>query len=148
MTWVVSDIQVRSNVLDVGTRTRTPCLFRADDYTNTRTAEQMQITADYDLFARPSTAALGSEVAWSNRPNGTKYFSSVAAFRSATGQEMHGSGQDASTISVLNGDTADGNLSLRPGNPAKGKGAPLPADVAAAIGQPAGGSPDPGAFFG
>ena len=148
VTWVVQDIEVRNNILDVGSRVGTPYLFRADDGSNQRTAEQMRVTADHNVYVRPSPTQLGTLVAWSNRPAGVRYFGSVGAFRSGTGQEAHGLGFDAPTTAVLVGDSAAGDLRLRVDSPARGRGAPLPTDVAAALGRAAGVAVDPGAFFG
>jgi parallel beta-helix repeat protein len=146
VTWVVQDVEVRNNVLDVGTRTGVRCLFRAaDDSGSGRTAAQMGITGDYDLYVRPSASQLPTVVAWAGGST-TRAFGSVDAFRSGTGQEARGLGIEAPTTSVLA--TPDADLRLRADSPAKGKGAALPADVAAAIGRPAGGPVDPGAFFG
>ncbi len=49
---------------------------------------------------------------------------------------------------MLVGDAGDGDLRLRADSPARGTGATLPADLATALGRAAGGSVDPGAFFG
>jgi parallel beta-helix repeat protein len=148
MTFIVQDVQVRNNVLDVGTRIGVPALLRVDDGATPRTAEQMGVTADSDVYLRPSALQLGTLALWSNRPAGVRSFGTVAAFQSTTRQEMHGLGLDGATGTVLVGDAAAGDLGLRPGSPAAGIGAALPADVLGALGRSAGGAVDPGAFFG
>jgi hypothetical protein len=62
----------------------------------------------------------------------------LAAFRSGRGQKAHGFGIDNVAINPFFVDEASGDYQLKPGSPAIGAGAPLPADIAAAIGVAAG----------
>jgi hypothetical protein len=64
----------------------------------------------------------------------------LAAFHSATGQEANGNGIEIDNVATnpFFVDEALGDYQLKPGSPAIGAGAPLPANIAAAIGVAAG----------
>jgi Right handed beta helix region/Protein of unknown function (DUF1565) len=103
---------------------------------NTRPDQYFDVF-DYNAYYR--TNGSGQKVVnWNQGDDGGDvYFSSLAAFRDAHDWEGHGldiaGGPDPFFV-----DKAAGDLRVRSSSPAYGSGMPLPADVAASLGQPTG----------
>ena len=134
--WTTANVTIRNNILSNGLAGATE-LFEAVDYTSPpRTAAQMGITLDYDAYYRTSSSTPSVLARWQNST--LTPYSTIDAFRSATGQEAHGLGIDNVATNPFFVDEARGDYSLKPGSPAINAGAPLPTDIAAAVGAPAG----------
>lgn len=131
MTWINGPVQVRNNIL---TGTTGNCLLCVEDYSKQLSAEQMKVTALGNVYQRANTSSPTWVVVWSTGAGSPKVFSSVAAFKSGTGQE-------ASSLAL------DGNAAVSssgaPTTAVTSKvstvAQPIPADIAALTGLPSGG---------
>ncbi len=122
MTWLVGDATVANNVLGRPGRSAN-CVLCVEDYTGKRSAAQMDITEDGNLYLRASASAPSWLVVWSNGPGNPRVFTTLDAFVAATGQGKHSAESRAAG-------RAEGRGGAQP--------RPLPADVAAALQRPAG----------
>jgi parallel beta-helix repeat protein len=123
--WLSFNITIRNNILDQATGN---ALFAVEDYTLTYTAEQMNISADYNAYARASLGTPSWLTIWSagSANNGNPYvFSALGPFASMSGQEAHG---HEALLASTSGQTSFPTLTP----------APLPSTVATVVGQPAG----------
>jgi parallel beta-helix repeat protein len=123
--WLTRSITIRNNILDGALGN---AVLAVEDFTGARTAEQMQVTADHDGYARSSMLTPAWLVVWSagSANNGDpRVFTSLADMRAATHQEVHG--QEAVSAGP---DAATAFPSLTP--------APLPPSVATLVRRPAG----------
>jgi parallel beta-helix repeat protein len=144
VTWIVSDVQVRNLVVDSGGRGDAAFLLGANDGNRKRSAATMRITAESDVYVRqPGVPA--TLIQWSDWPTALRYYTTLSAMKTATGQEALGIEFTGGTGVFV--DAAAGDLRLRSDSPARGHGTALPADIAAALGRSAG-AVEPGAFFG
>ena len=138
VTWITEDIEVANNVMADG---RGKCILCVEDYSHQRSAAQMDVRSNGNVFQRTSTTAPTWAVVWSRGVGNPQVFTSIAAFTSATGQDV--------ASLALDGTPAVEGLALAPavesivGSVAQ----PLDAAVAAAIGQDADGR-HVGAFAG
>jgi parallel beta-helix repeat protein len=102
-------------------------LYRAAGCNSTAYSE-----VDYNGYYRPSGSAATDAVNWCN-----DFFTTVAAFHSATGYEAHGflinGGSDPFFVAIWSE-----NYHLHSGSPAINAGQPLPSNIASALGWPAG----------
>jgi hypothetical protein len=133
-----ANVQIVNNIIQSGTD------FLVNFQGNQTTAAQLISTVDYNSYFRPTgTPTVGFK--FGTTAGGYSYYNSVAAFRTATGKEVHG--QDI--VNQANPyfiNAATGDYRIRTDSVAYKSGAPLPADVAAAIGVPAGQVVDRGAL--
>lgn len=106
------------------------------------TAAAMDLTFNYNAYYRASTSNPSVLVNWQVKSGQTAY-DTLAAFHSATGQEANGLNLTSSPFVS----PASGNYSLVVGSPLVNAGAPLPANVAAAIGVAAGVSVNVGSLL-
>jgi trimeric autotransporter adhesin len=129
MTWINSNITVRNNILAGGTGN---CLLCVEDYSRQFTAEQLHISANGDVYQRPSAASPAWVAVWSKGAANPGVYTTTAAFRAATGQE-------ASQLLVEGRPALSG---WRPTPEVAAKDAaiaqPLPAAVAALLGKATG----------
>nr|WP_244962871.1 right-handed parallel beta-helix repeat-containing protein [Cryobacterium roopkundense] len=125
MTWVVTDIVIRNNIIANSTGNM---VLGVEDYGHISTAEQMGVTTNGNVYQRNSTSAPTWLVAWSRGPGNPAVYFNLAGFKAATGQEARSLGLDGSaaltgisqpTAAVVN---AIPSVAL-----------PLPADVAALV---------------
>jgi hypothetical protein len=139
--WSIQRVTIRNNVLS-DVNTGGTGLLVVDDSTHQRTAEQMQVTADYDAYHRSKATAPKFVSVWSRWPAGKLTSTTFAGFVNSTGQEAHGFAAD----NVANPYVADEAAFVfhMPAGAAAGKGLPLPADVATALHVAAGARISPG----
>jgi parallel beta-helix repeat protein len=136
MTWVNGPGVFSNNVIANQRSTSSSngnCLFCVEDYQSSgeMTAEQMRATVNGNVYNRPSTSAPTWTVVWSRGASNPAVYTSLAAFRSATGQEAAGVAVDGpAVVSATGVPTA--------AMPASSTALPLPADIAALVGQPTG----------
>lgn len=126
MTWINSRIAVRNNILAGGTGN---CLLCVEDYSHQFSAEQLGITANGDVYQRPSASSPSWVVVWSRGPGNPAVFTTVPGFRSATGQEsshLFVDGRPALSGWQPTSEVAARDTTL---------GQPLPGVVAAALGR-------------
>jgi parallel beta-helix repeat protein len=83
---------------------------------------------------------------WANWPAGKFQPKTFTEFRQGSGQEAHGIGIDGGSTDPFVEQSAGGLYRLRSDSPARGKGAPAPADIAELLGVPAGVPLDMGAL--
>ncbi|TDD75384.1 right-handed parallel beta-helix repeat-containing protein [Actinomadura rubrisoli] len=128
MTWRIGQTTVSNNTF-AGARPGTPCLLCVTDHTGERSAAQMNLTVNGNVYVRPNAADPRTLILWSRNS-----FGDLGRFRTATGQETRGAflGNAAAA-------RAEGTLdrAVAPGVDA-GNAVPLPADIAALVGRPAG----------
>lgn len=107
----------------------------------------MVSTADHNAYYRKSSSNPKSVITWSlGAGKCSVKYKSLAAFKSATGFEANGLEINNVTTNPFFVDAASGDYRLKPGSPAIGRGEPLPADIASAIGLPTGVPVDLGAL--
>ncbi|AQP46317.1 hypothetical protein BW730_00755 [Tessaracoccus aquimaris] len=134
MPWTLGPVTVRNNVM-ANSSSAANCLLCVEDYSFTKSAEQMKITANSNVYHRSSASQPQWVAIWSRaNVNVNPYvFSSLAAFQSTTGQEKKG--KEFTGASVLDSSlNLVASLKADQANIAEA----LPADVASAIGRPAG----------
>jgi parallel beta-helix repeat protein len=141
--YVINNIVSSTNAADRCSRTT---LLTVCDAGQT-TAQQMLPGAnnlDYNLYLRPGSTPTHL-LSWDTAKSATSSYDSVAAVRSALGRELHSLDSTAALTAVFV-NAAGGDYTLASSSPAKGAGAPLPADVAAAIGVTPGATVNMGAL--
>lgn len=134
MPWTLGPVTVRNNVVASSTPVAN-CLLCVEDYSHQKTAAQMGITADGDVYHRTTAGAPTWLAVWSRgavNPN-PYVFTTITGLRSTTGQEAHGR-------AYLGAPVVDSSGALVPAVAAvTGSVAqPLPATVAELVGRPAG----------
>jgi parallel beta-helix repeat protein len=129
MTWSLGPVMVANNVIanqDTGN-----CLLCVEDYSKQRSAEQIGVTADGNVYNRPSAGSPSWVVVWSRGSGNPDVYSTLDAFKSATGQE--GSGV------LVTGPGVVTDFGVPTGSmPSPSIARPLPSDVAAIAGWAAG----------
>ena len=131
MTWLIGPVTVTNNV--IGGRTPGNCLLCVEDYAQHRSAEQIAVTADGNAYHRTSSGSPKWTVTWPVGQTNPQVYTTLAAFRSGTGQERNGT--EFTGAPVVDGAyRPTAALAAAQGTVAQ----PLPASVAALIGAPAG----------
>ncbi|XVQ12529.1 right-handed parallel beta-helix repeat-containing protein [Spirillospora sp. CA-255316] len=139
MTWRLGQITLRNNVL-ADPRPGAPCLLCVEDHSHERSAGAMDITADGNVYARSDPDSPRRLVLWSRGQGEAAAFTSLAEFRSATGQEKRGLAYDAGhTVAP------DGTLDRSTATAADANALPLPATIAELLDKPTG-TRHPGAW--
>jgi parallel beta-helix repeat protein len=134
MPWTLGPVTVRNNVI-ANPSSAANCLLCVEDYSFQVSAEQMKITANSNVYARASASEPKWIAVWSraNVNSNPHVFTSLSALQSTTGQEKKGKEYVGTAIT-------DAKLNLV--SSVKSQEAtiaePLPADIASAIGRPAG----------
>ncbi|WP_067483431.1 right-handed parallel beta-helix repeat-containing protein [Actinomadura hibisca] len=130
MTWQIGKTTISNNVL-ADAREGTPCLLCVEDHTHRRSAAQMDITANGNLYVRPDSTSPRTLVVWSRGAGDPATFPDLGEFRSATGQEGAGQARDARHAAG-----ADGALDRVVLAEAQSAARPLPAWIAEVLGKP------------
>jgi hypothetical protein len=86
MTWLVGPVSLGDNIV-AAPRAGTQCLLCVQDYTESRSAAQIAVTANGDLYG---AAATSEQFVWSSEGGNPAVYSSQTAFSKATGQERSG----------------------------------------------------------
>ena len=129
MTWLLGPVTVANNVMaNPGSGN---CLLCVEDFSKERTAEQIGVTADGNVYNRPSDSAPEWVAVWSQAGGDPAVFTTLDDFRAATAQETSGIIVTGPAIVTATG-------SPTPDMPPDVQALPLPADVAALVGQLAG----------
>lgn len=137
ITWITGENVVYNNILSNTNATGMPLMNVRDLSVVWKPASVMLAASDNNAWYRTNPALPGVLVEWWETKTVASKFANLAAYRTATGRELNSLGIDGGTNPFFVNETA-GNYSLRPDSPAVGAGAPLPADMAAALGLPAG----------
>ncbi|CAL9459243.1 hypothetical protein SUDANB95_02586 [Actinosynnema sp. ALI-1.44] len=139
LTWDTAGTTVVNNVLAAGTG-NAPLVSTTDGNTaesGRRVGADGMIPADrmhHNAYSRATPGTPASLVQWSRVQGVSLQYASLAEFQSATGRDAGSRYQERPYLV----NAAAGDYRLVPGSPAETAGAPLPADVAAALGVPAG----------
>lgn len=134
MPWTLGPVTVRNNVI-ADADPSANCLLCVEDYSRSKSAEQMGITTNGNVYGRSSSAKPEWLSIWSRgniNPN-PYVFTSLKDFTATTGQ-------DTRSREYVGKSIVDGSFDLIPSvsSQAASIAEPLPADVATAIGRPAG----------
>ncbi|SDP49508.1 parallel beta-helix repeat (two copies) [Pedococcus dokdonensis] len=88
MTWLVGPVTLRNNVIGLP-NDNTNCVLCVEDYTHQRTAAQMGVTSNGNVFNRDNTSDPNWLTVWSRGTTNVNpaVYSSLAAHRSGTGQD-------------------------------------------------------------
>jgi parallel beta-helix repeat protein len=127
MTWKLGPVTVRNNVL--ANQRFGNCLLCVEDYTQTRTAEQIGVTANGNVYNRPNTSTPKWVAVWSKGAGNPAVFTNLAGFKTATGQEAVGHATDGPALVDANGKVV-GTM------PPSSTAVALTAAIASAIGVP------------
>lgn len=130
VTWLLGPAVFKDNII---ARTGSNCLLCVQDSALHRNAGTIAVQADGNAYNRPSTSSPTWLVMWANGGSNPEVYTSLAAFRSATGKELHGVELTGATA-VDAGYRA--TAALRAVEVATAQ--PLDPTVAGLVGQPAG----------
>ncbi|MFT3832716.1 MAG: right-handed parallel beta-helix repeat-containing protein [Micropruina sp.] len=132
MPWTLGPVTIKNNVVADST-TDANCMLCVEDYSKKKSAEQMGIVANGNVYGRPSASRPTWLVVWSKGAGNPGVYTTLSAFKSATGQESRGREYVGASI-------VDSKLSLTSSvkSAAADIAEALPSNVATAIGQPAG----------
>jgi hypothetical protein len=128
MTWVNGPVGVVNNVLS--NQARGNCLLCVEDYSKQLTAEQMRVTANGNVYNRPSSTSPSWVAVWSRGATNPATYTSLSLFAAGTGQERNGIEITGNSVVTSTGVPT----AYMPGAGAL----PLPTDLAQMVGQPAG----------
>ena len=132
MPWTLGPVVVRNNVVSQPT-TGSNCVLCVEDYSGQRSAEQMGISANGNVYHRRDTATPTWLVVWSRGAGNPYVFTSLAQMSSTTGQERRGRELVGAAVLSATGVPTAAVAALAPTT-----AEPLPSDVASLIGRPAG----------
>ena len=135
-------VVIENNVVS-HSNSSTKWALRVQDDTNSVGAASMISALDYNGYYRRSSSSPTAQARWGASGQVVNY-ATLAQFQSATQKEAHGLAVDNQTTSPFFVDEANGDYHLKSGSVAVGRGAPLPADVASAMGVGAGAPVDLG----
>ena len=132
MPWTLGPVSLRNNVIAQGSGTSS-CLLCVEDYSGESSAEQMGISSNGNVYQRRSANDPRWLAVWSTGPGDPLVFDTLPEFTQETGQELR-------SKEFVNGEAVDsaGRLTSVVSNAAAQIAVPLPADLAALVGQPAG----------
>jgi hypothetical protein len=132
MPWQLDDVTLSNNVLGLPGNS-TNSVLCVEDYSGKETAEAMRIKVNGNVYNRMSSSSPTWLTIWSRGASNPAVFTTLAAFKSGTGQEARGREYTGSAVVSDTGALAESVQSL-----ASSIAVGLPSDVAAAIGRPAG----------
>jgi len=130
VTWITGNITIGNNVL---ARATGKCVLCVEDFSHERSAAQMNIQSNGNIFQRPNKTTPTWAVVWSRGAGNPAVFTSVKDYSAATGRDVKSAGIDGT--GVLTSLTA---LTAAVNNLTASVAQPLPAGVAGLIGQPTG----------
>ncbi|WP_377640619.1 right-handed parallel beta-helix repeat-containing protein [Oryzobacter terrae] len=133
MTWLIGPVTVRNNV--IGLTSTGNCVLCVEDYSHQRTAAQMGVTSNGNVFNRATTSTSKWLTVWSRGTINVNpaVYTTLAQHRSGTGQDGTSLAYDGTVVVTTNG-TLSSSVRSRASTAATA----LPSDVAALAGQPAG----------
>jgi parallel beta-helix repeat protein len=98
MTWLLGPVNVTNNI--VHKQRSGICMLCVEDYSQQRSAEQIGVSANTNVYLRPSYSPR-YVVVWSRGPLAPALFENLTTFRSATGQEMAGTLYDGAAANQV-----------------------------------------------
>jgi hypothetical protein len=129
MTWLNGPVTVRNNV--IANQSSGNCLLCVEDYSRQRTAEQMGVTANGNVYNRRSATSPTNLVIWSRGASNPVVYANLTTFRSGTGQEASGVLVDGTAV-------VDANGVPTAAMPSSSGAIALPSSIASLAGLPAG----------
>ncbi|GAA4092970.1 right-handed parallel beta-helix repeat-containing protein [Actinomadura miaoliensis] len=130
--WLVQNITLSNNVL-ADARAGAPCLLCVQDHSERpRSAEQMRITANGNVYVRPGRGSPFFTIVWQRAGNAATY-ATLDAFRAQTGQEKKGLALDDPNAAA-----PDGRLAPKSAGRARPTPLPLPSRIAKLVNRPTG----------
>lgn len=134
MTWLLGPVTVRNNVIGLPTSSAS-CVLCVEDYSHERTAAQMGVTSNGNVFNRASSGSTTWLTVWSRGSVNINpsVYTTLPQHRSGTGQDGASLGYDGSTVVSTNG-----TLSSTVRSKASTVATALPSDIAGLVGQSAG----------
>jgi parallel beta-helix repeat protein len=130
VTWITGPVDVRNNVISGTTGN---CLLCVEDYSNEFSAEQMKVTAIGNVYQRDRTTQPSWLAVWSRGAGNPAVFTSLAAFKSGTGQEARSFSLDGTEAIGT-----DGRITSPVVAQVAAVSQSLPSDLASLTGRPAG----------
>jgi len=127
VTWITEDITVSNNVFADSTG---KCVLCIEDYSHERSADQMHVRSNGNMFHRTSATQPSWVVVWSRGHGNPAVYTSVAAFSIATGQDVDSVALDGTP--AVNGSV----LTPAAESLVSSVALPLDARLAALVGQP------------
>ena len=133
MTWLIGPVTVRNNV--IGLTSTGNCVLCVEDYSHERTAAQMGVTSNGNVFNRASSSSSTWLTVWSRGTINVNpaVYTTLSQHRSGTGQDGTSLAYDGTVVVASNG-----TLSSTVRSKASTAAAALPSDIAALAGQPSG----------
>jgi hypothetical protein len=127
VTWLLGPLTVRNNV--IGGKTGGNCLLCVQDSALHRTPSQIGLTVDGNAYERTGAGSPQWSATWPAGQGNPQVFSTLDAFRGATGQERNG-------VEFTGAPVVDPNYRLTPDVAARATAiaAPVPAALAARMG--------------
>ncbi|MBF4993011.1 right-handed parallel beta-helix repeat-containing protein [Arthrobacter gandavensis] len=133
MTWINGPVTVRNNII-AATSSAGNCMLCVEDYSKQFSAEQLQVTAEGNVYHRATAQSPVWAVVWSRGGGNPSVFTSITAFRKGTGHEKrHLELTGASPLAPV---TFVANRSVQ--DQAGAVAVPLPVSIAGLAGQPSG----------
>jgi parallel beta-helix repeat protein len=142
--WISRDNVFKNNILS---NTKGGPLFESVGCSNNQHSKHMITAADHNAYYRRVSSQPQSVITWSlGKGKCSVGYRSIAAFKSATGYEANALVVDNVATNPFFVNPANNDYRLKLNSPAIGRGSPLPADVAKAIGLRSGVPVDLGAI--
>ena len=147
ISWNTNTVEVKNNILS-NTSPESAAFVMTQDNNNpdVLSAGDMIAKMNYNAYYRKQ-AATPTQISWSLKGSANRDYSTVAAFKSATGYEANGLSVDNNATNPFFADEATTGFTLKSGSIAEKSGEPLPSDVATAIGVSSGVAVDRGALL-
>jgi hypothetical protein len=129
VTWILGPVVFKNNIIS---GTGSNCLLCGQDTALLRTGEQIGIQPDGNVYGRASSSSPTWLVTWPSGVSNPFVYTTVAAFRTAKGQDMHSADIIGTVTDAANAPTS--NVTALVPSVAQ----PLDATVASLAGKPSG----------
>lgn len=127
VTWLLGPATVKNNIF---VRTSSICFLCVEDSALHRSAAAIGVTADGNVYNRPTTSSPSWLVVWANGGANPLVFSSLSSVRSTVGQEAHGAEFTGAAVIDAQAKPTSGLLAVE-----STTAQPLPTSVAALVGR-------------
>jgi hypothetical protein len=101
MTWLLGPVHISNNV--IANPKSGNCLLCVEDYSAERSAEQIGVTANGNVYNRANSSTPSWAVVWSRGAGNPAVYTGLGAFRTATGQESDGHLFDGAAVVTADG---------------------------------------------
>jgi hypothetical protein len=128
--WITGPDSISNNVISGQTGN---CMVCVEDYAHLLSAEQMRISANGNVYQRTSTSIPTWAAIWSRGAGDPAVYTSIGAYKAATGQDARSLALDVTPAVVAGGWQLTPEVSAQTGAIAL----PLPSNIATLVGQPA-----------